>query len=152
MQGFVVGDKEEEGVTTELSTDDIIFAFLKDSGSLYTFESKQKWYLVLARSTCAAITFGVPEANGIQIQFETVGPTVEELMKSAEIRTHIQELNFSQQSCSVFLTSPRELLQEKVKSETIGSGEQKRWMVVTLPFKDTADVEKTRFDPFLFIL
>ncbi len=146
-------EAKEETSTSDLSTDDILFAFMKDSGALYTYESKENWHLVVAWSISAALTFGEPQADGISLQFETVGPTVEELCESKIISSHIPELNFlSNQTCSVFLSAPCPLLQvhSQMVMEIIGVQEKKRWMVVTLPFKDTAEVKSARFDPFLF--
>ncbi len=101
----------------------------------------------------AALSFGEPQADRISLQFETVGPAVEELSESKIISSHIPELNFlSNQTCSAFLSAPCPLLQDCswMFMGIIGVQEKKRWMVVTLPFKDTAEVKSTRFNPFLF--
>ena len=101
-----VEEAKEEASSSDLSTDDIIFAFMRDSGALYTYESKENWHLVVAWSMSAALTFGEPQADGIHLQFETVGPTVEELVGSKKINSHIPELNFLASQTSVFLTAP----------------------------------------------
>jgi hypothetical protein len=108
-----VEEAKEETSTFDLSTDDIIFAFMKDSGALNTYESKEKWHFVVAQPMSAALTFGEPQADRISLQFETVGPAVEELSEGKIISSHICELNFlSNQTCSVFLSAPCPLLQD----------------------------------------
>lgn len=147
------GDKEElvSEVTTSVAVDDVIKAFLRDSGFLYFYEGEFAWHIFIGRSMTAKVKCGDAEVNGVRVFFTPLGPSAKELASCSLVQDHIQELNFLTTEASFFIESPRPLSLDRssVKKELFPA-ENPRWLVVTLPWKDSEKSAAVEFEPFLF--
>ena len=99
---FSSSEKHDDNV----SADDIIIAFLRDTGFLYFWEGDLAWHIIIVQTMTSTVNIGEAEERGCRLFFKAVGPTNAELSACSIISTHIQELHLLWTKSSIFLTSP----------------------------------------------